>query len=70
MRRVLFSGQSLTSLSEIDRISIRQDRLADIGNPTGVDDYVERPVGLPLKIVPSRKTINLAFPAFRFLFPA
>ena len=55
---------------EIGRLTLRRDRLADIGNPTGVDDYIERPVGLPPKIVLSRKTNRHAFPAFRFLFPA
>ena len=55
---------------EIDRPTLRRNRLAEIGNPTGGEDYVERPVGLPPKIVPSRKANRLEFPAFRFLFPA
>ena len=57
-------------VGEIDCPTLRRNRLAEIGNPTGGEDYVERPVGLPPKIVPSRKANRLEFSAFRFLFPA
>ena len=55
---------------KIDRPTLRRNRLAEIGNPTGGEDYVERPVGLAPKLAPSQKTNRLEFPAFRCLFPA
>ena len=66
VNRILERDQAV----EIDRPTLRRNRLAEIGNPTGGEDYVERPVGLAPKIAPSQKTNRLEFPAFRFLFPA